>query len=128
LSGSPNRRHDDGNGGGRLLGRTGRRRAAGHDQVDGARHKPLRQIRKALGIAVGGTIVEAQVDPLDVAALAQAALEGVEIAHVLRRRHRLEQADAPDLARLRDPGAGVAIAKVPNARESASLHRVVPGL
>jgi len=90
------RRHDDGNRSRRVLGGGGRRRATGNDHIDLETHERGGELRESLRVTIGGPVFEKEVLALDVAQLAQASAQGVEVGRVLRLRYRLENADTVD--------------------------------
>ena len=80
--------HDDRDGGGRLLGRAGRRRTEGRDQVDRAADQRRRRRCQPVGLPFPVAIFEGDVPALLIAEIAQAAAERVPYRRVV------EDADA----------------------------------
>jgi hypothetical protein len=94
------RGHHDGNRCGGILGRHHGGRPARHDQIDVETSQLGRELRKALGAAIGRAIVDDEVLALDVAEVPQTLAQRIEIGGVRRRRNHLQDADAVNLAGL----------------------------
>jgi hypothetical protein len=86
-------RNDDRNRRRRILGRQGRWRSPGQDQIHVQPNQFSRQSRVSFVSAVGRSVLDDEILPLDVSELLQTPPEGLEIGRIRLRRRPFEHTD-----------------------------------
>src|SRR5215831_16424013 len=102
----PHSHEDDGQGLDRRSGGDRARRGGDDDDLDLLLGELAQQGGEAIHVAIGPALHDDNVLALDIAPLAQTALESIEIVLVGGGRSRLEESDAPYAARVLGAGGG----------------------